>query len=328
MAVLTNAALIRHIYHVLNADETSEGIEPLEIASMAADWFSSQHAWQFLRRPLRLDLRASITITGATWTAATRTLTKTGAFTNYDLVAGDPFEVTAGTNARLKAVPVESRTSANAIVLAEDIEATDGATDIGGRLPNYSLALPADFMAFTGVRSLWSENSLIGGIHFTTPEALTQRRSSNVEVESSWFYYAAVSELLNQATGMTDTVLEIYPPSSTEVLDAFRGYYRARIVIDTDDEDAPVPVPANKVAIHAALIKACRAFALGFEEGEEADQPSLEELLRQLVLSDVWLAAKKQDGLQQPTVGPLRGGVGGSRRSGRNLLASEVDGPT
>lgn len=325
---LTNQTLIRHILQVTNADELSEGLAPLELARLAADWVSSAHAWNFLRRPLLLDLRASISLTGATWTSATKLLTKVGAFADYTYVAGDVFEPTGGTGARLKTVPVATRVSDDAITLDEDIQATNGATDIAGRLPNNTIALPTDFLAFPGVRPLWSENSLIGGLHFTSHEALTQRRSSNVEVESSWYFYAAITEMMNQGTEATETVLDLYPPSSVEVLDAFRGHYRARIVIDTEDEDAVVPVPTNKPAIELLLIKACRAFALGFEEGEEADQPGLDVLLEQLQRSTIWHAARKQDGGQQPTVGPMRGGVGGSRRAGRSLLSSEVDGPT
>lgn len=327
--MVQNNTFFRHILHILG-DDISPSMSPGEYLRMAADWFSGAHAWQFLQRPLFLDLRGAISLAGATYTHSSRTITKTGAFANYSIVAGDRFEASAGTGVTARSYVMASRTSDDAIVLAGDGlgSGADGSTDVSGRLPNDSIALPADFMAFPGANPIWSSSSIIRGVSFTTREAMTQRRTSNIEVESSWFFYAAVTELLDQSTGQTNPVLEIYPPASTNTPDAFRGYYRARLVIDPTAETAIVPLPIGRPALELALVKACRAFALGFEEGEEAGKPSLEVLLDQLVRSPIWEAAKKQDGLQQPTVGPIRGGVGGSRMAGRRLLSTEVDAPT
>lgn len=58
--------------------------------------------------------------TAATWTAATRTLTKTGAFTSYTFRSGDMIYITAGTGHTVGWYQIASRTSADAIVLSVD----------------------------------------------------------------------------------------------------------------------------------------------------------------------------------------------------------------
>lgn len=329
-AMTLNSVFYRHILQVLG-DEVSPSMSEGEYLRLAADWFSAQHAWQFLRRPCALDLRGSISLTAASYVHATRTLTQAGAFTNYVYVAGDRLEADSGTGVTVQSYPVASRTNANSIVLAAPGlgSAADAATNIVARLPNASVALPSDFMAFVGQRPLRSLGSTVRRIEFTSPEVMTAQRSGTTEVDSAAAFLGIVTELLNQVTGQTDPVIEIFPGSSENVAQAFRGYYRARLVIDPASDTAVVPLPTGRPALELALIKACRAFALGLEEGEEVGKPSLERLLANLVDSDVWRAARKQDGLQQPTVGPLRGGVGDRYgRGGRRTLDSFVEGPT
>jgi len=322
-----NAVFYDHIRHVLGG-ETGD-LPEHEILRLAADWFSGAHAWQFLIRPLRLHLRASLSITTATYTHTSRELEKIGAFADYEYVAGDIIEVDAGANADLRAYPIESRLDDDTIVLAEGLgAAADGDSDIGGTLPNQSIALPTDFMAFPSPRALWSRGTEVRSLEFTSREVFNARRASRVDSDGTGSFIGVVTELMDRGAGLSRPVLEIFPGVTTARLDAFRGYYRSRLVIDPSSDQNPVPLPAGRPALEIALIKAARAFALGLEEGEEADRLSLEEHLRRLISSDIWQAARKQDGLQQPTVGPLRGGVGERLRYGPRTLATEVNGPS
>jgi len=59
----------------------------------------------------------NIAYTTATWTAASRTITKTGAFTNYTFQNGDEIHISAGTGHTPGYYLIESRTSNDAIVL-------------------------------------------------------------------------------------------------------------------------------------------------------------------------------------------------------------------
>lgn len=323
-----NQVFFDHIRTVLGGEvgDISEG----EYLRLAADWFSAAHAWQFLMRPLRLDLRGRIDFSGATYTHATRRLVKVGAFEDYTYVAGDGFDPTAGADVALRRYALEQKVDDDTIVLAAPGLGADadGDSDIGGRLPNDSLALPADFMAFVGQRPLRSDASTVRALEFTSHEVLAARRGATIDSDGSGCFVGVLTELINGTTGMSDPVLEIFPGVSENVADAFRGYYRARLVIDPTSEQSIVPLPSGRPALELALIKAARAFALGMEEGEEVGKPSLEQLLRNLVESDIWRAARKQDGLQQPTVGPIRGGVGEQRGAGRRMLATEVNGPS
>jgi len=76
-----------------------------------------------------------LAISTATWTNATRTLTKTGLFAEYTYAVGDKVQIASGTGATVGEYVVESRTSANAIVLQTSIGVgADGQTDIAGTL--------------------------------------------------------------------------------------------------------------------------------------------------------------------------------------------------
>lgn len=68
------------------------------------------------------------TLAGATWTAATRTLTETNAFTNYTFTTGDIVFLRTGTGIRSGPYEIESKTDASNIVLRESISSTDLAT--------------------------------------------------------------------------------------------------------------------------------------------------------------------------------------------------------
>ncbi len=69
------------------------------------------------------------------WTVATKTLTKTGAFSSYTWASGDQISVTAGTGVTAAWYEIASKTSDDAIVLKEEIASannTDTTTDIIG----------------------------------------------------------------------------------------------------------------------------------------------------------------------------------------------------
>lgn len=72
--------------------------------------------------------------TPLTWTASSKTLTRVGSFTNYTFVAGDKMFLDGGTCVP-GWYPIASKTSADAIVLVDDIKATTSApADITGWL--------------------------------------------------------------------------------------------------------------------------------------------------------------------------------------------------
>lgn len=75
-----------------------------------------------------------ISVTGATWTEATKTITKTNAFSSYTFVEGDKITITGGTGATAGVYEIDSKTDASNIVLKTSIgSSADGQTDIAGR---------------------------------------------------------------------------------------------------------------------------------------------------------------------------------------------------
>lgn len=91
-----------------------------------------------------------ISLTGATWTESSKTITKTGAFASYVFSSGDTLTITGGTGATAATYYVASRTSDDAIVLTTSIGAgADGQTNIAG-----SLGHPLHWVVLAGPNGL------------------------------------------------------------------------------------------------------------------------------------------------------------------------------
>lgn len=97
--------------------------------------------WHFRKRQVTMTI-ATATISDATWTESTKTLTCTGAFTDTRIGAGSRVYLTAGTDVTVGEYVVSSRTDDDKIVLNTSITTTgvDLATgDISGSLQLVSL---------------------------------------------------------------------------------------------------------------------------------------------------------------------------------------------
>lgn len=121
----------------------------IQFTAVTGDWASPRGNWdETTQSPGGFRIAQARTrlsgFTAATWTAATRTLTKAGAFTDYTFYPKDAIYITGGTGFTANGwYLIESRTSANAIVLAEarfqrnamsgadqaDLAANDGSTE-------------------------------------------------------------------------------------------------------------------------------------------------------------------------------------------------------
>lgn len=323
--MLRNIEAYRYIKHVLGG-ELSGLISAHEVLIQAADWLGGAHDWRFqLARTARLDVRGTISIATGTYTHATRTLTKTAAFTPYAFVDGDEYAASGGTGVTARDYTIESRTDDDNIVLkAPGLGiAANGQTDMSGKLRNDSVALPADFLK---LHSPGRTNSIIGGMRLTTPKHLLALRTSTIEQSSSWNYFAVITHV-QDINGALIPILDIWPETSANESEAFTIFYKRRIVI-ADEDTAAIPLPADKPLIHTCLLRVCRIFALGYEEGEESGKPSVDELLTQFIMGPIWKAARKQDGGIQPHMGPVKGGAVQSMPRGiRKLLSSQVDSP-
>lgn len=119
----------------LAADLTITTAMQQEMADVFLPWPSLDAGWLEWNVAGNFNGTTNISSTTATWTEATRTLTKTGAFTSYTWAAGDFVSVRAGTGAIVGYVPISAKTDADNIVLATTIGAgADAQTDISFRL--------------------------------------------------------------------------------------------------------------------------------------------------------------------------------------------------
>ena len=125
---------------------------------------------------LAVAVPALINITGdGGWTEATKTLTKTGAFTSYTFVAGDTIAVTAGTGATAGTYTIASRTSNNAIVLTTSIGAgADLATQVSNRsvmnLTNSPTGIFIDRIEANGVAAAATDSIAVANEAGTTQQ--------------------------------------------------------------------------------------------------------------------------------------------------------------
>ena len=263
--------------------------------------------------------------TTATWTEATLTLTQVGAFANYDFVDGDLYETTSGTNVIVssttkgKTVEVTSRTSDDAIVLAESISSTGGdlATgDIAGTLIASTIELPADF---GGIKRISATNSLVNDIEMVEHDQILALRTNRVEVTSSWSYRGAITYVGSPPR----PVIDLYPSLVEESIDLFRLFYKkgwGRL----RNGSSIVDIPDFCNPLYLQLV---RAFALGYEDEDQGD---LDQRLARVMVGPTFEAAKRFDRMVQPSYGHMRGGAVTKtrRRHGPNALATEISGPT
>ena len=103
-----------------------------ELSGTAGRLLMNSRQWLWSEgRSVTLRPRASISIVNGTWTDASRTLTKFGAWANYSFLSCDTINILDGTGASPGVYEIESKTSSDAIVLRTSIgAAADGQTAV------------------------------------------------------------------------------------------------------------------------------------------------------------------------------------------------------
>lgn len=298
--MLRASEIYAHIRHALGNAPAAE-IPVKTIANQAGHHLVTLHAWKFMERQARLNIRASITLTGATWTESTKTLTKTGAFTDYSWLEGDEVEITDGTGATPGFYRIKSKTSANAIVLTASIgAAADALTDMEGTMVLSSAGLPSDFAQLIG-RPV-HESSGCRLVPVTFQEILDARSGAGNIL--GWPYAAAIQYASSTATrgGAPVPRLELYMASSANSTAAITVHYRAGWdALDSDADLAPIPDYAE-----ALYLQVARATALGYEEEDVA---SMDQRLAVITEGPIFASCLMRDGAVQTNLGEMRGGA-------------------
>lgn len=289
-----------HIEHTLGGPLPQE-IGGSKLINMAGELLVSGHPWKWLESvEHKINIRGKVAVTGGT--PSTKTLTKTGAFANYEFVDGDTYEVTSGTNAILGFYRVTGRTSDNAITLESDYFTSASGTDQAGTLHTSALALPADFRELIAVNT---SSGFLKGLSLVTFNELLERRSSSFTTTTGYYFGSIVHPQttgLESSTGAPTPRIEIWPTPSANETAAMTIFYRAgwtEVVNDTDI----VRIPSWCELLFLELL---RALARGFEE---EDQASVSQRVAQIVVGPLMLAARDRDGMVQPSYGAIRNGA-------------------
>lgn len=87
--------------------------------------YNKEH-WNFRKRSVQISIKYLATITGATYTESSKTLTQAGAFTNLSLTNGPAMLlITDGTGVVTGEAQIATRTSANAVVTTTSLSTTN-----------------------------------------------------------------------------------------------------------------------------------------------------------------------------------------------------------
>jgi len=291
-----------HIEHTLSGPLSMPSV--LELANQAGEHLVGMHQWMFLRRPpVRLATRASITLTGSTWTESSLALVEASAYASYTFLQGDEVEITAGTGANLGHYKLASKANNNGVVLETSIgSAADGNSDITGTLTLWGVALPSDF---GNILELTSGDGLQNYVQLTTMDEIARLRSDTVST-SGTLYRAAISYGQALAGGAPVPRLELWPQPPSADPNGILLNYRAGWVEPTSDS-VQFNLPRYVESLYIALL---RAFARGYEEEDEG---TLSQRLAEIEFGAVMAGAKRRDGGVQRSYGAMSGGWRGVR---------------
>jgi hypothetical protein len=293
---------IEVITHALPGEPASP-VEAMEMVNQAGHWLVSIHPWEWLKgRTVDLDLRAQLSFTGASWTAATRTINSTGSFASYSFLSGDSIEVTAGTGVVVGNYEIESRTDDDNIVLATSILATDIAdASVGGTIDNDQVSLPSDF-DFQRIEAYAASNGLVNTMNMTSRQRLLDLRAANPSVSTLSFWTVTSWVLDSTTSGGAAPVqrLEFWPPVTSDRR-ALRIWYTAGWRNATMDSDI-VGVP-NFMELF--FLECVKAVAKGHEKEMEGDMASR---LERLLVSPWLLQLKLRDGMSVRDRGEMQNG--------------------
>lgn len=269
-----------------------------ELVNMAGQHLVGMHQWNWLMgREARLRPRPQISVAGATWTEATKTLTKTGAFTGYSFLSKDVGRDVSGTGATDGTYEVASRVSADAITLATSIgAAADGQTDIAMLLPNDQISLPSDF-DLQQIVAYGMTNGLVGTLEMTTPQGMANLRAwpGLTSITSFW----GLVSYVRGASGGGPPVprLELWPKTSSSE-EEFVLWYRGGWINPSSDGEA-IQIPEW---LNALYIEVFKAFVMG---GEEPEAGSIDRRLSAVRQGALYYDAVRRDGQVQSSLGPL-----------------------
>lgn len=300
MSRLTLSRLQEIARYELGADPGGP-LSVLELSAQAGVMLMNARPWAWAEdRSITIRPRAEITIEDATWTEATKTLTKTGAFTAYSHLSGDTVEIDSGTGATVGTYEVASKTSANAVVLGASIgSAADGQTDIAATFPNDQVEIPSGFPLLQ-ITAYAAPDSLISRMEFTSPQSLLDIRGYPGYVGTTIGFWALLRHVRSPSGGSPIPRLDLWP-RATGTEEAMVIYYRGGWLVPSTDEEL-LSIPDW---LDPAYIEFFKAYVMGTEEPEGG---SVDRRIVAVLQGPSFLNASQIDSTMQQSYGRMRGG--------------------
>lgn len=257
--------------------------------------------WKFSHRPSVHLGYTVLTITDADWTESSKTLTSTGDFASYLHEAGAVFTATDGTGVTTGDYPISSKTDDDKIVLFSSLSTseTDLSGVVDGTLALPYVNLPSDFKEIDIVRATDSFNVRV---ELVSIDEIEELRGQQQSAASRSLIRAAVSQPSQNTVTSSFPVprLELYPtPTATDADALVISYYADWKELSSGTDKANIPIWAETL-----LRQLVRAFALGYEEGE---QGNVDARIEQIVSSRFFAGVVARDARQQRQFGPIRG---------------------
>lgn len=301
--VLTAATAYEHARHALGSTVT--GAEPRDLVNQAGLYFTGMHRWNWLvRPPVTLNFIAPITFTGATWTESSKTITLAAAFTRYTFKPSDRVEITAGTptaDVLTGSYQIASKASDNAITTIDSISPTGAnLTGVAGSISfPYTSDLPTDFSEIVGYDASASTQSF----QLVTWQQILEYRTRAIPPGNLSMFGAVewVGPSSPTVSGAPLPRIALYPTPTSFLLNALSVQYRASWVPVGEDQSICVLPPWCE----ALFIQVVRAMAKGYDEDDEEVMSS--RLMA--VVGPLFDAARRRDGMVQPSFGLMRGGA-------------------
>lgn len=286
---------------VRHAGYSSTSLPALDYVNEAGRRLCMMRPWWWMQAPpITLGVRAPFSITGATWTEATKTLGLAAAFTDYVHAHGDVIDITAGTSTTLRQYVIEERLSANGVRLSESIGASASAV-AGTVLASSAVIMPSNFggqlNAYTTTSNINEVLSLV-----SQQELINLRAGFNLPSAGHYVGAMFVGMNLTLAGGDPSYRLELYPRPTAANPDLFTlSYQYAWKAAETDTSRLRLPE-----WIDSLFVEVLRAVVNGYEAEESG---SVTDRLNAVRTGATYHDAVAHDSLMQPTFGRLGGGA-------------------
>ena len=290
-------------------------LDEFEFINEAGHFLTTMHPWKWLEAgEVKLDLRANITVIGATATPSvstgndTQVVATTSVFTDYTHLEGDVLEITGGGNLN-KGFYRISRIVSNTTIELDDspLASASNGTSLTGTVHASAAALPNDFRE---IIAIYAQNGTNNHVSLTTFQDLLEKRSVNAT--SPGTYYAAISHAVdaNPTITATDTSgtlvgptprLELWPAPTANEVGGISVFYRSGWDVTSSDVHN-LKMPGYCESLYLEMLRA-------FVRARFSPEYDLSAALSSIMVGPLFGTAVDWDGSVQPSYGPVLHGA-------------------